>query len=68
MMHDLNALIWICEYAVLDSMGRNKGWQYGGIASTESEISKIKEKIASETSKNIEFRAHRYSHAHGKNA
>jgi hypothetical protein len=61
--HDV---FWILEYAKQDSLGRLHSWHYGGIAHSEDEITSKTQELQSNM--NCEVRAHRYSHALGKNA
>lgn len=61
-----NDVFWIMEYARTDSLGRQHSWQYGGIALTEDEVQSRTAALKHAT--NCEVRAHRYSHALGRNA
>lgn len=61
-----NDVFWILEYAKKDSIGRMHSWCYGGIARSEDEVRTKTEELQSNMT--CEVRAHRYSHALGRNA
>lgn len=66
-MHNgYNDVFWIMEYAKKDSIGRMHSWLYGGIARSLDEVRSKTETLQSNM--NCEVRAHRYSHALGRNA
>jgi hypothetical protein len=59
-------VFWILEYARKDSLGRSHSWQGAGIARTQQEVESRSQELQSKFA--CEIRAHRYSHALGKNA
>jgi hypothetical protein len=66
MYNGYNDVFWILEYARVDSLGRQHSWLYGGVARSQDEVDNLTQDLKSKV--NCEVRAHRYSHALGKNA
>lgn len=66
MYNGYNDVFWIMEYAKKDSLGRQHSWQYGGIARSLDEVEQRTASLQSQIK--CEVRAHRYSHALGRNA
>jgi hypothetical protein len=64
-----DTVMFIMEYAVVDSLGRSKGWHYAGVTTDAERARTLREAIIAENApRKVEFRASRYSHALGNNA
>lgn len=64
-----DTVMFIMEYAVVDSLGRAKEWRFAGLTTDPNRVrARRTELLAANTAQNLEFRVSRYSHAHGKNA
>lgn len=64
-----DTVMFIMEYAIVDSLGRSKEWLYAGMTTDPDRVRACRAEIeAANTPRTVEFRASRYSHAHGNNA
>jgi hypothetical protein len=66
MYNGFDDVFWILEYAKQDKIGRLHSWCYGGIARSEQQVADMTTDLQQQM--RCEVRAHRYSHALGKNA
>lgn len=66
MITGFDDVFWILEYAKKDKIGRMHSWCYGGIARDQTTIDTKTQQLKDQF--DCEVRAHRYSHALGKNA
>lgn len=65
------SVLHIMEYMPIDRLGRGKAWLYAGTVRSEDEVDACRQALTDKWSskgRQISFRSHRYSHAHGKNA
>ena len=64
-----STVMFIMEYAVVDKLGRSKGWYYAGVTKDPERARSLRAQIIAENApRTVEFRASRYSHALGNNA
>lgn len=62
-------VMFIMEYAIVDSLGRAKEWKFAGLTTDADAVRARRAELeAANTAQSLEFRVSRYSHAFGKNA